>query len=180
MIQFRLFAKIVYGFSIPILSIVIWFSACGNPFDQYRLVVDGLQTAGYITEVKPESEVVEYNDGRSSAVAHFYNYKFYFALKNKLIIVGEGKEGGYIPDYLVNVDTEPYKVQVKYLADKPEINKIKGMQDDHTSLFEWFKSTFLIGFVFFLVGVYLGYLIIKSAIKKYKNEIAVAIENSNS
>ncbi|MDP1727974.1 MAG: hypothetical protein Q8M15_14410 [Bacteroidota bacterium] len=171
-IQFRFVKSIFWGLAIPTIGIWMWFSSYDNPFNEYKLITSSESTKGLITKVEPESDLVEYNDSRRSAVVYFYYYEFNFTLPNGKFITSGGKEGGDIPNYLTNVDNVPYPVEVEYLTDNPEINRVKGMSSGNKTIYEWFRYPILMGVVVLLICSYFGYLIFKGGLKDYKAELS--------
>ena len=170
-IQFRFINSIFWGVAIPTVGMWMWFSSYDNPFNEYKLITNCSTANGFITKVEKESDVVEYNDSRSSAVVYFYYYEFNFKLPNGRIIESCGKENGDIPDHLTNVDSEPYPVIVEYLHDNPQVNRVQGMESGHKTLYEWYRYPILIGVIVLLLCSYFGFTIIKGGFKDYRKEM---------
>lgn len=168
--RFRLFMSIFWGTSIPLVCVLIWFSGEINPLSEYKLITKGVRTIGFIVEIKPESELVEGENDRGLREIYYYYYKYRFLLPNGKVIINEGKEDGEVPDYLEYIDSEPYEVEIEYLSSNPNISKVKGMKNDHTTIYEWFRYSILLGALSFLFCTYIGYIIIKAGIRNFKIE----------
>lgn len=170
-IQFRFIKSIFWGLAIPTIGVWMWFSSYDNPFNEYKLITNSVSAQGFITKVEQESDVVEYNDSRSSAVVYFFIYEFNFTSPNGKVITNRGKEDGDIPEYLANIDNEPYPVEVEYLSDKVEVNRVKGMLSTRTTIYEWFRYSILMGIIVLSICAYFGYTIFKTGLKDYKAEL---------
>jgi hypothetical protein len=161
----------VIGIAIPIVGVYLWYNHSQTPFNEFKLITNSKITKGFINNVRQESEVEEYNDGRNTAVVYYYVYEYSFILHNEIEYKNVGKEDGYVPDYLSDVSNSPYPIQVEFLASNPLINRVKGMPSNHTTLYEFFRFTILQGLLVLVVCVYFGYIIFKSGKSKYKAEI---------
>ena len=169
-VQFTFAKSIFWGIAIPIIGMWMWFSSFDNPFNEYRLITNPTTAKGLINKVEQQSDVVEYNDSRSAAVAYFYYYEFTFKLPNGRTIQGGGKENGDIPEYLADVANTPYQIIVEYLSDNPNVNRVKGMESGKMTLYEWLRYPMFIGLIVLLLGSYFGFMIIKGGLKEYRIE----------
>ena len=171
--KFDLIRNIVIGLTIPIVGTWIWFNSSNQPFDEYLLITNSQTVKGFITEVEEQSEIVEYNDGRSADLLYFYYYKYNFTLPNGKIITNGGKENGTPPDYLVDVTIKPHPVEVEYLSDDPEINRLKGLPSRNKTIYEWLQHDVFIGVIILAGCSFFCILIIKNGVKEYLTEAKI-------
>lgn len=163
------YKSIGIGISIPVIASIIWLVSSFSPINDFLLITKSNSAKGFITEAREETEVVEYNDGRSTNLVYYYNYNYNFLLPNGKEIKAFGSEPGTLPDYLRNLET-PHQVIVEYLANNPKISRVKGMQSNYTSISQLIRHKMIIQIIVFLFFCYWGYTIVKNGWKKYKLE----------
>lgn len=173
------FAKsILIGFTIPIAAFLIWMVSSSSPVNDFNLITKSSIAKGQITSTQQETDVVETNDGRTSEQIYFYDYDYSFVLPNGKIITARGSEPGEIPEHLMDLD-EPFPVQVEYLADNPNVSRIKGMDSNDTTILQWIRHRMVIQTIVFLFFCYWGFTFIRTGLKEYKSERANVTTNEN-
>jgi hypothetical protein len=170
-IQVKLVRSISIGLAIPVLGLWMWFSSYNNPFNEFKLITNSRTAVGYINKAGQTSDIVEYNNDRSSKEVYSYNYEFSFHDSNGRAFIGFGTENGFIPEYLDDLDIRPYQVVVEYLPDDPKVNRVRGMPSSRKTIYEWLRFPIFIGVLVFLICIIIAIPIIKGGIKDYQNDL---------
>ena len=165
-IKYKLVRNTALGLAIPFVGIWIWTGVSGNPWHEYLLITDSQIANGFITSVEEDSEPVEQND-RYVGTRYYYIFEYNFTLPNGRTIESIGSEEGELPSHLTNVQNKPYPIEVEYLAENADVNRVKGLPNAHTSVYEWLRYTMLMGLIVFLFCSYLSFSVIKDARKKF-------------
>ena len=179
----RLIKSIALGISIPVVSSLIWLASSSSPLNELLLITKGKIAKGYITKVEEQSEEVSYNDDRSHGIRYYYTYEYSFKLPTGIKITSIDWENGDIPGKLSDLDTEPYQVDVEYLASNPNICRVKEMERSNKTIWAWLRHRFSIGAIVLIFLIYWGVSIIRNGIKKYKLErrsLTASINNTDS
>src|ERR1019366_4062007 len=166
-LKFKLIRSFCFGLGIPTIAALIWLASSSSPINDYLLITNCTTAKGYITKSEQKSEVIEFNDGRSSGIRYYYFYEYRFTLPNGKIMKSGGYEDGDLPEYFTNLGTEPYQVVVEYLSDNPKVNRIKGMDSSDNTILEWLEHKIVLGAIIILLCCYWGYTIIKNGLKQY-------------
>lgn len=155
-INLALAKALITGAAVLLVGGYFIHALLGRTFYEYVLLRFGESTSGYITAVNEDA-----TDTDADGVAFDFYYDYEFKLPNGKLIKGSDSEGGRIPDYLLNVDEEPYKVEVVYMKNDPEINKLKIALSDSpfTPLRRIIFSIIIVAFMLYWV-----YRIVKPAI----------------
>ena len=180
-IKFALLKSIVIGLVIPIFAVWLWFNSYENDsFDEYALITKSKTTTGFITNAEEHKEEVETNGGRSSGIKYSFSYEYTFRLQNGTTINSNGVyEGSHLPEDMQDLANKPYKVDVQYLPDNPQVNRVKDFLWHNTTVYEWFRFNILVGLIILIVCSYFGFAIIKEGVNKYlmqRKEIASNIQ----
>jgi hypothetical protein len=138
----------------------VWFNY-NDPFNDFMLVTKGVSVNGFITESEEESELVEYNDGRSFRQEHSYRYTYSYITKENNRYFSQEVVKGVQPQRFSYLDESPLQVSVTYLETNPKYSRVFKYTDNNTSLFDWLKSTFLFLVLFQFVWAYFIYLSLK-------------------
>lgn len=166
--KLKYFKRIVVGISIPIIAVLIWLTSSFSPVYDFLLITKCKTANGYITKAKEGTEFVTTDDNRSSNLVYSFNYDYNFSLPNGKVIETHGIEPGQLPDYLMNLE-EPHQVVVEYLACKPKVSRIKGMESNDTSVLQWIRHKMIIQTIIFLCFCYLGYSIVRNGVREYSS-----------
>jgi hypothetical protein len=166
----KLIKSIATGVSIPVVAALIWLASSSSPLNELLLITKGKNAKGYITKVEEQSEEVSYNDDRSHGIRYYYTYEYYFKLPAGTKITSIGSEDGEIPENLSDLNSEPYQVNVEYLASNPNICRVKEMESSNKTIWAWLRHRFSIGAIVMIFLIYWGVTIIRNGIKNYKLE----------
>lgn len=177
-IKINLIKSIIIGLAIPIVAVWLWYnSSNNNPTNEYLLITQSKTTEGFITNAGEREEEVEPDNG-PSGIKYSFSYDYTFRLPNGKIISAYGVEdGSRLPDDMHDLAIKPYKVEVQYLPDNPEVNRVKDFLWHNSTVYEWFRFNILLGVIILIVCSYFGYLIIKAGIKKYSMEMKKITSN---
>ncbi len=167
-LKFQLVRGILFAISIPVIGLYLWYNYSETPLNEFRLITDSKIANGHLTNVESDSEYVETNDGRSGGMAYFYFYEYKFTLPTGQEYSSGGKEDGDIPEKLKTVAKEPFPVEVEYLENNPNVNRVKGMPSNTSTLYEFFRFTILKGLVVLSICLYISIKIIKSRLNTYR------------
>jgi hypothetical protein len=179
-IQVKLIRSISIGLSIPVVGVWLWYSSYNNPFNEFKLIINSRTAVGYINKAGQTSDIVEYNNDRSSKEVYSYYYEFSFYDTNGRAFTGFGTENGFIPEYLEDLNIRPHQVIVEYLPDDPGVNRVRGMPSSRKTIYEWLRFPILIGVLIFLVCIIIAIPIIKGGLKDYQNDLIHLKKLSNS
>lgn len=138
-IKYSFIKSIIFALAFPIVGFWVWYTASGNPFNEYLLITKSKTIKGFIVKAEEFDDVIEKNDGRTSTLVHKYNYDYWFTLPEGKTISGSGTENGTLPEYLNDLENTPYRIDVEYLSDKPEINRVKGMPSGNNTVYQWIR-----------------------------------------
>jgi hypothetical protein len=95
-----------------------WLYLVGNPINELALINRGVTAKGVIKDVREGYEDCDSCPGRKYLT---YNASYTFQLPNGQTIEAETKDSnGLRPDIIAN------GIEVEYLPDSPEVNRIKG------------------------------------------------------
>jgi hypothetical protein len=136
--------------------------------DEYRILREPKAiVSGQIISAEEFSEEVEKNDGRRIDIVHGYSYKYNFQTLNHQDIVAEGWNYADLP-LKKSLNDIPYRIEVEYVIEKPELNRINGLWSNDPSLFEWFKRHVLLKLLGLVFCGYLSIRLIKGAVDEYR------------
>jgi len=170
-IQVNLIRSVSIGLAIPIVGVWLWYSSYNNPFNELKLIINSKAAVGYINKAEQTSDIVEYNNDRSSKEVYSYYYEFSFYDTNGRAFTGFGTENGFIPEYLEDLNSRPYQVIVEYLPDDPGVNRVRGMPSSRKTIYEWLRYPILIGVIVFSVCISIAIPIIKGGFKDYQIDL---------
>ncbi|MEO5991803.1 MAG: hypothetical protein ABIP68_09225 [Ferruginibacter sp.] len=103
---------------------------------------------------------------------YYISYDYKFTLPNGSIINSEGMENDRrLPINLRNREFQPYAVEIQYLPDNPEINRVKEFLYHNTTIYEWFRYNMLSGLIILIGTCIFSYGIIRYGIKRYSDEM---------
>ncbi len=168
-VELRLIKSIMVGVSIPTIAILIWLVSSLSPIKDYLLITNSTTTTGTITKAEEFSDVAETNNGRTSEQYYFFVFDYSFVLPNGNKMESSGQEYGTLPDYLSELSSNPYQVEVEYLSDNPKENRIKGMDSNDNTILQWIRHKVVIGAIIILLCCYWGFSIIGNGFKEYVN-----------
>lgn len=165
-----LIRSIFIGLTIPFVAVLLWYNSNdNNPINEYLLITQSRTTDGFITNAEEHEEDAE-PDNAPSGTKYSFSYNYTFTLPNGKMINSYGVEDGGLPEDMQEVNTEPYKVEVQYLAKNPEISRVKIFLWHNSTVYEWIRYNILLGLIILIACMYFGYLTIKAGIKKYSIE----------
>jgi len=172
-IKINLLKSIIIGLAIPVVAVWLWYgSSSNNPINEYLLITKSETTEGFITNAEQHEEEVEANDGRTSGIKYSFSYDYTFTLPDGKIINSYGVEdGSRLPDNMQDIATKPYKVEIQYLPNNPEVSRVKDFLWHNSTVYEWIRFNILLGLIILIVCICIGYAIIKAGIKKYSTGI---------
>lgn len=166
--RLELIGDIIIGISIPLVVALIWLFSKAGPINDYLLITKSTTTNGHITKVELDFEEVETNDGRSVDIAYFYSFEYNFKLPNGRVIKGYGTEFRDLGNNLLDKEV-PFSVKIQYLAEDPQVSRVKGMASNDTTVLQWFRHRMIVQSIIFLFVCYLGYTGIRSGFRAYSN-----------
>jgi hypothetical protein len=166
-LRYNYLESVFFGFVVPIIGMFWWYySSSETPINEFQLITNSRIVKGYIYKVEEHSDVVDYNEGRSSALIIEYSYDYKFKLPNGIEYISDGMEMGSIPEHLSEVEQNPYPVEVEYLENNPRICRVKDMPSNRKTIFEFLRFTVLGGVLVLLVCSSFSYVLIKNAKKE--------------
>jgi hypothetical protein len=167
--KFDLMKSIFYG--IAIIAAYFWLIS-GEDIKEVRdeyliLTKEKVVTKGQITNAEEFEEEIEINDGRNIKIVNGYTYKYAFlTLQGKKLENNSGNYGELPLDKELN--DVPYDVEIEYVIEKPEINRIKEVWSNNTNLFDWFRREVLFYLLGLLFCLFISSVIIKTGITDYR------------
>jgi len=161
--RIQLFKSFIWGVIALIIAIWLVFSATGNPINEYKLITQGKEIDGHITQAE---EYVESGDEGGSIYSYSYGYKF--QLPNGSIIKSGGNSSGRLPNQLSDL-TDPYPARVVYLPTNPEINKLKNSLSKNIWELLWRKIG--LGSLLLVLFSSVGIITLKHGIRQYKSDL---------
>lgn len=167
----QLFKTISIGILIPTIAIIIWLFSSFSPVNDFMFITNSKLTKGYIFKAEQHYEEVSSNDGSDFKEIDYYTFKYDFSLSSNKKIIGSGKDYGAIPEYLVNLDSNPYEVNIKYLLNNPKVSRVSGTDNYDNTIWEWFRHEVFTGLMIILFLIYYGFAIIKEGVDNYKYKI---------
>lgn len=166
----NLIKSIALGISIPVIASIIWLLSSSSPLNELSLITKGKMVRGYITKVEEQSEEVSYNNDRSSGIRYYYTYEYNFKLPTGTKITSFGSEDGEIPEHLLDLNSDPYEVDVEYISSNPKISRVKEMESSNKTIWAWLRHRFALGAIVLIFLIFFGGSIISQGIKAYKVE----------
>jgi len=171
--RFKLILSLLIGLAIPTAFIWWWYDSSTIEINEFLLIThDKIKTTGFIIQAEEYDDLVESDYNRSAGVVYDFSFKYVFKLKDGSVRSSYGKENGRLPGFLSNVDNKPYPVKIEYLANNPNISRVKEYWSGNVSLFDWFRHRMVMWTILFLCCTIIGYINIKYGIKKYLTEKA--------
>jgi uncharacterized protein DUF3592 len=120
------------GLMLTVGGFLFWLYLVGNPINEMRLITDGVTAKGVITDVREGYEDCDSCPGRKYL---HYNASYTFQLPNGQTVEAETKDSnGLRPDIIAN------GIEVEYLPDSPEVNRIKGTGSPTFTDWIWRKA----------------------------------------
>lgn len=141
--------NIIYGLIWCLICLALYYNGVSKPFEELKLIQNGQTTTGQINKCY---ESVEDDDGKTTAEdTCFYSFKL-----NDQVFEGMTHEA----------NNELDQIEIEYLADNPEINRLKG--EGGSTVSEWIWQR-LAGRTFFLL-LFLtpGILLIKNGVSELR------------
>ncbi len=136
--------------------------------NDYQLITQEKATIkGKIIEAEEFENVIESNDSRTVDIAYGYTYSYQFTLPSGVLIESEGGNYGELPAGK-QLNDIPYEVDIEYLPENPQINRIKNLWSNNETLLELFRTEILLKLVVLLVCLYLSFISLKKSIRTYK------------
>lgn len=171
-----LIKAVIIGIGIPVVVLIFWMQISG-PIDELRLITQGAEAKGYVIKAEQMDEEVA-DTGEKIGVINSCYYEYRFVLPNGRELENGDILNAEMPNYLINVAHSPYPVTIQYLDKKPEINRVKEFSNNKT-VGHWFRKTFMLGFLFFLIAASIGFMVIKDSYKKYLLEEKLFQDSKN-
>lgn len=166
--KIKLIKSIILGLAIPIVAIGVWYNwGNNNPINEYFLITKSQTIKGFITNAEEHGEDVEQDSG-PSGIRYSFSYDYTFTLPNGKVINAYGTEdGSRLPEDMQDISSKPYKVEIQYLPDNPNVSRVKDFLWHNSTVYEWFRFNILLGLIISIACLYLSYVIIKVAVEKY-------------
>lgn len=162
LLKYNLIVGCFWGVLAILAALFMVHSMTGNPYHEYLLITKGETAKGYITD----AEEFVTDDDRGRAQFDYY-YTYTFTASNGTKHISGGNSSGRLPDQLSDL-SNPYPTEVAYLADNPEISRLKHSLSDSIWELLWRRIGF--GGFFLIMFSSVGFMITKNAIKEYKVE----------
>jgi hypothetical protein len=154
------------GIAAFLLAIAFLYYLVGNPYHEFLLITQAKTANGLITYSEESTDVVE-PEGRSASQVYDVYYEYSFTTvegkKNKSHATDRNSESGY----LKGVNEKPMPIEVEYIAGAPEINRIKGMNNQAQTITEFLWRRVGLGIVLLLLFTSIGFAITRNAIKTF-------------
>ena len=168
--KFDLLINIVGGVSLLVFYFwIISDGAIQEVIDDYLIITqEKTVTKGLIIKAEEFEDIIETNEGRTVEVVNGYYYIYTFSTLNNKKIEVQGGNYGELP-LKKTINDIPYEIEIEYLNEKPEINRIKGQWSNNTSLWSWFRRMILFKIVVLIVCLFISYEVIKRGIEKFNN-----------
>lgn len=148
---------LIMSIAAIIAAIALVYNIGGNPYHEYLLIKKGVTAVALITDI---SRDIEENDAGGNT--YYYDYTFTFALPNGNKIHSTQQLSGDKPQ---NIPEVPSAIEIVYLSDRPEINKIKMTISKSTFEILWRKVG--LGMLLILIFSSIGFAILKHSYKEY-------------
>jgi len=163
-----------------IVVAAFWFvgySIKVNPYYEYMLITNSKVTNGFIIRVEEYEEEVDVPDsqGGGSEPVTIDNYKYTFKTQDGKIINNWSSDLGYIE----NFTGEPLPIEVEYLPDSPEVNRVKDKTSQCKTIGEFIWRRLGLGILLLLMFSSIGYHFIRMGIKDYLAEREILIANKS-
>ncbi len=151
-----------------VASWFVFYLTGGNPFHEYLLITKGLTTNGFIINSKEYEDEVDVPDsqGGGSEPVTVENYEYTFSTQDGKVINNWSSDLGYIK----NFTGRPLLIQVEYLPDSPEINRVKDETSQCKTIGEFVWRRLVLGMLLLLMFLSIGFTLIKVGIKEYLAE----------
>jgi len=144
-----------------ILLVVIGFSVTAYKditVKEYNLITGRkVTTSGKIIKIEEFEEDVDGSEtGQGSGVVYHYASIYTFNV-NDTEIEGVGLTTGE-PPFNMDLEDIPFEVEIEYLPKNPKkYNRIKGLDNDVTTLYRWFVLRILLRIIAVLVVIFIIY-----------------------
>lgn len=145
------------GIAAIIAAIAFVYNIGGNPYHEYLLMKNGVTAVAVITDISRDSEAKD-----AGGNTYYYDYAFTFVLPNGNKIHSNQQLSGDSPQETPEV---PSAIEIVYLSNRPEINKIKRTLSDNTFELLWRKVG--LGILLLLIFSSIGFAIIKNSYQEY-------------
>lgn len=150
--------QIVVGLLIILAGLGFLYYRIDHQLNELSLIRHGQATPGHIIRCTEETDV----DGNDY---HYCDYTFTLSDGRTFNKQSVTMPGG-LEDELTDL-TNPYPAEIEYLADNPEISKIKNTGS--TNLFNWTWHTLGLGIFLLFVFAGAGLLLLSEGIKELIN-----------
>ncbi len=152
--------SVLLSLIIPVVYLSLWIILIPSTFNEYLLLTHKTKIInGFVTKAEEISDYVEAYEGKKTIKTLYFNFEYSFKLPDGATLNTYGSEDGALPEILSNVHTEPYPVQIEYLSNNPETNRIIASWTGEKSLFGWFRRKVTIGLLGFIVCCFWSYSI---------------------
>ncbi len=139
-----------------------------NPYYEYMLITKSKIAIGFITNVdeyEDEVEIPDYQGGGSEMVT-VDNYGYTFTTQDGKVINDRSSDLGYMKEF----KGKPLSIQVEYLPNKPEINRVKDKTNQCKTIGEFIWRRLGLGLFLLVIFLSIGFELIRKAIKDYLKE----------
>ena len=163
---FNLIKNCFWG--VVAISVAFWIVSYAmkvNPYHEYLLITKGITANGFITkaeEYEDEVDIPDAQGGGSEAVTKVY-YEYDFTTEAGKIINGRSSELEGIQDF----KGKPIPIQVEYLKDNPDINRVKDATSQCKTIGEFIWRRICLGTLLLLMFSAFGLYMIRRGIKDY-------------
>lgn len=149
--------SIFWGIALIVGAVLFWLYLAGNPFHELALILNSNTTSGFIVNTWEDAE-----DGEEGGT-HWYHYIGYkFEIENGSTFQSTMHGSGRLKDELHNL-SEPFPIEVEYLVDNPNINRIKG--DGCQSISEWLWRKVGLGGLLLILFLSPGFILLRDGAK---------------
>lgn len=154
-------SSIVFGILVVVLAVLFWLYLVGNPIHEFALIQKGQTVTGSIVDTWEDAESGD-RGGAQWTHAAIYTYQLPDGRK---FTAHTKHNSGRLKDEFRDLK-QPYPIEVEYLADNPEVSRIKG--DGCQSIFEWLWRTVGLGGLLLALFISPGYVLLRHAIRDIK------------
>ena len=107
-----------------------------KPVENYELLSRSRTAKGSITSIKEFIDVVDISE-KDSKPYHYFEFEYEFKTRDGGKYFAKDEGSGAIPEELLNVDREPYPIDINYAESNPANSRIFKYSNGPDSFYYW-------------------------------------------